>query len=103
MAETEICQRTPALHKILAADGTTDGEKRECQGRRNPRQFSDRNQKRKAEAQILPHIAVLGQYQPLAPVAGIGEAIVRAAAIHPWLALARVVMSQREVRAGIAE
>src|SRR6202022_2572694 len=46
---------------------------------------------------------MLSQYKPLAPVAGVGQAIVRAAAIHPLLALACVMMRQWKVRAAITE
>src|ERR1700738_4886374 len=43
------------------------------------------------------------EYDPFAPVAGIGEALMRAAAIHPWLALAGVMVRQRKVRAAVAK
>ena len=46
---------------------------------------------------------MLCEHNPLAPVAGIGQAVVRAAAIHPLLALTCVMMRQREVRAAIAK
>src|SRR5260370_29471746 len=39
----------------------------------------------------------------LRPMAGVVQAMVRAAAIHPLLALACVVMCQRKVRAAIAK
>ena len=59
IAETEARQRASALHKILAADRAADGEKRFRQRRRDAGQFGDRNQKRQAEPQILPHVAML--------------------------------------------
>src|SRR5260370_9571551 len=46
---------------------------------------------------------MLSEHNPLAPVAGIGQAVVRATAIHPLLALARVMMRQGKVRAAIAK
>jgi len=46
---------------------------------------------------------MLCEHNPLAPVAGIGQAVVRAAAIHPLLAFGRVVMRQGKVRAAIAK
>src|SRR5260370_31269746 len=46
---------------------------------------------------------MLGERDPLAPVAGIGQAIVRAAAIHPLLAFARVVMLQWKMRPAITK
>src|ERR1700737_1051494 len=46
---------------------------------------------------------MLSQYKPLAPVAGIGQAIVRTAAIHPLLALACIVICQRKVRTAVTE
>ena len=93
----------PSCHEILAADRAADGEKSFRQRRRNAGQFGHRNQKRQTEAQILPHVAVLGQHDPLAPVAGIGQPIMRAAAIHPLLAFAGVMMRQRKMRAAIAK
>ena len=102
VAETKTCQGASAPHEVLAADRAADGEKGLRQRRCNSGQLSDRNQKRQAEPQIFPHIAMLRQYDPLAPVAGIGQAIVRAAAIHPLLALGCVMMRQRKMRAAIA-
>ena len=93
----------PCLHEILAADRAADREKGLCQRRRDAGEFRDRDQQRQAEPQILAHVAVLGQHDPLAPVAGIGQAIVRAAAIHPDLAFAGVMMRQRKMRRAIAE
>src|ERR1700704_6651062 len=46
---------------------------------------------------------MLRQHDPLTPIAGAGQAIVRAATIHPLLALACVVMCQRKVRAAITK
>src|SRR6185312_3609214 len=102
-AETEAFERAPVFHEILAADRATDGEKRFRQRRRNAGKFSHRNHERQAEAQILAHVAMFSQHDSLAPVAGIGQAIVRAAAIHPLLALARIMMRQRKMRAAIAK
>ncbi len=96
-------QRAAACHEILAADRAADGQKGSCQRRRDPGQFRHRNQQRQAEAQILPHVAMFRQHDPLAPVAGIGQAVVRAAAIHPLLAFAGVMMRQRKVRPAIAK
>ena len=77
----------PCLHKILAADRAADREKRLRQRRRDAGEFGDRHQERQPEPQILAHVAMLRQHEPLAPVAGIGEAVMRAAAIHPDLRL----------------
>ena len=46
---------------------------------------------------------MLCEHNPLAPVAGIGQAVMRATAIHPLLALGRVMMGQWKVRAAIAK
>src|SRR5258708_5254347 len=43
------------------------------------------------------------EHDALAPVAGIGQAIVRPAAIHPLLTFGRVMMRQRKVRSAIAK
>src|SRR5712664_3237588 len=59
VAETETCERTPAFHEILPADRAADSQKSFRQRRSNPGQFSNQNQKRQAEAQIFPHVAML--------------------------------------------
>jgi len=69
----------------------------------NPGQFRHRHQKRQTVAQILAHIAVLRQHDPLAPIAGICQAIVRAAAVHPLLAVAGVMMRQRKMWTAVAK
>ena len=46
---------------------------------------------------------MLCEDNPLAPVAGIGQALVRATAVHPLLAFGRVVMRQRTMRRAIAK
>src|SRR3984893_2439905 len=46
---------------------------------------------------------MLCEHDPFAPVAGIGQAIMRAAAIHPLLASARVLMRQWKMRAAITK
>src|SRR6202140_4002671 len=46
---------------------------------------------------------MLSEHNPLAPLAGIGKAIMRATPIHPLLALGGVMMRQRKVRAAIAK
>ena len=98
-----LCQRAAALREILAADRAADRQKRLRQRRRDAGQFGDRDQERQPKPQILAHVAMLGQHDPLAPVAGIGQPVVRAAAIHPDLAFLGVMMRQRKMRRAIAE
>ena len=93
----------PLAREVLAADGRADGEEGARQRRRHARQLADRSQERQADAHILAHVAVLGQHDPLAPVAGLGELVVRAAAVHPLLAVLRVVVGERKVRGAIAQ
>ena len=57
------------------------------QRRLHTRQVAHRHEERQPDANILQHVAVLGQHDALAPVAGVGELVVRAAAVHPLLAL----------------
>ena len=47
---------------------------------------------------VLAHVAVLGQHDLLAPVAELGEPVVRAAAVHPLLAVPCVVVGERKMR-----
>src|SRR5436309_1906790 len=61
------------------------------------------DQERQAKAQILPHIAMLRQHDALAPIAGVGQAVMRATAIHPFLALLCIVMRQWKMRRSVAE
>ncbi len=68
-----------------------------------PARRGDGDQQRQPKPQILTHIAVLGQHDPLTPVAGIGQPVVRATAIHPDLALLGVVVGQRKMRCAIAK
>ncbi len=93
----------PPCQEVLAADRAADGEKSPRQRRCNAGQVRHRDQQRQAETQILAHVAMLGENDPLAPVAGIGQAVMRAAAIHPLLAFAGVMMRQRKMRTAIAE
>src|SRR3954454_13634411 len=46
---------------------------------------------------------MLGQHDPLAPVAGIGQPVMRAAAIHPDLAFPRVMMGERKMWCAISK
>jgi hypothetical protein len=46
---------------------------------------------------------VLGERDVLAPVAGIGQPIMRAAPVHPFLALAGVMVREGKVRRSIAQ
>src|SRR5882757_5440502 len=58
VAETETIERAAAIREILAADRAAEGEKGKCQRRCDSSQFSDRNQKCQAEAQIFSHVAM---------------------------------------------
>src|SRR6202140_1774908 len=101
VAEPETCEGASLFHEILAADRPSDSQKSFRQRRCNAGQLSSRDQKRQAKAQIFPHIAMLCEHDPLAPVAGVGQAIVRGAAIHPLLAFGCVMVRQRKMRAAI--
>src|SRR5258708_34213843 len=103
IAEPETCEGAPPVHETPAADPPTDSQKRFRQRRGNPGQLSSRDHKRQTKAQIFPHIAMLCEHNLLAPVTGIGQAVVRATTIHPLLALGCVMMRQRKVRAAIAK
>ena len=95
-AEAQRGKRASGLHEILAADRAADGEKGPRQRRRHAGELGDRDQEGQADARILQHVAVLRQHDVLAPVAGIGQPVVRAAAVHPLLALLGVVVGERE-------
>src|SRR5689334_13194198 len=71
MAKTKAGKCSAAGQKVLAADGAADAEKGSRERRCNAGHFCHGNQERKAKAQILPHVAVFSQYQPLPPVAGV--------------------------------
>src|SRR6266571_8303906 len=103
IAETETFEGASLIHEILAADRRADRQKSFRQRRYNPGQLSNRNQKRQAKVQILPHVAMLCEHNPLAPVTGFSETIVRAVSIHPLLALGCVMMRQRKVWTGMAK
>ncbi len=49
-------------------------------------------------ANIFQHVAVRREHDVLAPIAGVGELVVGAAAVHPFLAVARVMVRQRKMR-----
>src|SRR3981189_47399 len=85
MAEPQAAQGPPRGHEILAADRAADGRKGACERRRHARTLADREQKRQADAGIFQHVTMGRQHDALAPVAGISEAVVRAAAVHPLL------------------
>src|SRR5258708_36203775 len=99
IAETETCEGASPVHEILAADRPTDSQKRFRQRRGNPCQPGSRDHKRQAKAQIFPHIAMLFEHNLLAPVTGIGQAVLRATTIHPLLALGCGMMPQRKMLA----
>src|SRR6266516_8104086 len=103
VAKTETYEGASLLHEIRPADRPADRQKGFRQRRYNPGQLSNRNQKRQAKVQILPHVAMLREHNRLAPVAGFSETIVRATAIHPLLALGCVMMRQRKVWIAIAK
>src|SRR5882724_4966529 len=96
-AKAEVRQRAAVVRKILPADRAANSKESFGQWRGDPREFSDRGQKRQTQPQILPHITVFGQNDPLAPVTGVSETVVRAAAIHPDLTVGRVMVGQRKV------
>src|SRR5262249_37856358 len=102
-AKAEARQCATSRSKILLANRAANGEKGSRERRGGTGELCDRYQKRQSEVQVLAHVAVPGQHQSLAPVAGIGETVVRAAAIHPDLTLPCVVMRQREMRRAVAK
>src|SRR5689334_16612352 len=103
MAEAETAKCASAGPKILTANSLANGEKGFCQRRFHAGETGSGDQKRQPELQVLAHVAVLRQGDGLAPVAGIGKPVVRAAAIHPFLALFCIMVRQRKVRWAIAE
>ena len=104
MAEPEARQRAAARAKNPRRRSRRRWRERRAPAasRRRPARATETRNDRPS-AQILAHVAMLGQHDLLAPVAGIGQAVVRAAAVHPLLAFAGVVMRQRKMRRAIAE
>src|SRR5262245_65855966 len=98
MAEAEARKRTPPPPEVLATDGRTDGEERRRERGCHPGKLAGRSQKREAESDILPHVTVIGEYDFLAPVAGLGRILVRATAIHTLLSLSCVMIVEGTVR-----
>src|ERR1041384_2347012 len=103
MAEAETGQGASARQKILATDRAADGKKAFCQWRFHAGKPGSRDQKRQSKPKVLAHVAVLRQRDTFAPVAGIGKAVMRAAAIHPFLAVCCIMVCQRKMRCGIAK
>ena len=103
VAETQGGKRAAGLHEILAADRRADGEERPRQRRRDAGERRDRDEEGQPDARILQHVAMLREHDVLAPVAGIGQPVVRAAAVHPFLAFAGVVVGERKVRRAVAQ
>src|SRR5262245_1599159 len=56
---------------IGAADGFADREKGFRQRRCNAGKLCDRDEERQTEPQVFQHVAMLGQYDPFPPIAGI--------------------------------
>ena len=94
----------PRPHEILAADRAADGEKRTRQRRRHAGQFAARKPGTTARCARPPACSdarvstMCSRQSPR-----IGQLVVRAAAVHPFLALAGVVVGERKMRRAIAE
>ena len=77
--------------------------KARASGVATPAKLADRNEERQADSRILQHVAVPGEHDALPPVAGIGQPVVRAAAVHPLLAFLGIVIGERKMRGAVAE
>src|SRR5262249_20638521 len=102
ISKAEACERSTAVRKILTADGAADREKRTCERRRHLGEVGHGSEERETEPQVLAHVAVLRQHDLLAPIAGIGETVMRAAAIHPDFTFLGVVVGKRKVRRAVS-
>src|SRR5438094_8315851 len=65
--------------------------------------FAYRDEKGEAMLDVLAHVAMLGEGNLLAPVLRIGELLVHAAPVHPFVAIATIVIREREVRRPITD
>ena len=97
------CSVRPVCMKSSPQIAPPIGRNARASGVGTPASSPHGNEKRQADPHVLQHVAMLRQHDVLAPVARVGELVVRAAAVHPLLAVLGVVVGEREVRRAIAE
>src|SRR6516225_3051668 len=103
VSQSQACQCAPGLQKIFVADRATDVAKRPRQWGWHLRQFPDRNDEGKTDSYVLQHVPMLREHDAFAPVAGLGESILRAASIHPFLPRLCIMVGEWEVRRAVTE
>src|SRR6516165_9213474 len=103
VSQSQACQCASGLQKIFVADHATDVAKRPRQWGWYRRQFANRNDKGKTDSYVFQHVPVLREHDAFAPVARVGESIVRTAAIHPFLARLGIMVGEWEVRRAVTE